>query len=190
MICEEEHFIPNNYFNNLDKILFTKDMIATKIKEMAEIISNDYNGKEILIVCLLKGAVIFGSDLIRYLTVPASIHFMSVSSYGNGICSTGNIIVKKDIDIDPKGRHVLIVEDLIDTGNTLVWIKNHFENKKVASLKMCCLLDKNIKRVTNINVDYVGFTCPDEFVVGYGMDFAEHYRTLPFIGVLKPEAYM
>lgn len=98
--------------------------------------------------------------------------------------------MKKDIDVDPKGKHVLIVEDLIDTGNTLAWVKKHFESKEVASFKLCCLLDKKARRIAEVDVDYVGFDCPDEFVVGYGMDFAEHYRTLPFVGVLKPEAYM
>ena len=116
--------------------------------------------------------------------------FVRSSILDSQTTSSGSINLKKDIDVDPKGKHVLIVEDLIDTGNTLAWVKKHFESKEVASFKLCCLLDKKARRIADVAVDYVGFDCPDEFVVGYGMDFAEHYRTLPFVGVLKPEAYM
>eukprot|EP00942_MAST-04A_sp_MAST-4A-sp1_P001597 g1597.t1 len=172
--------IPKKYHETLGKILFTEEMIEKRITEMAAQISKDYEGEEILIVGLLKGAILFVADLVRKLTVPSSINFIIASSYGHGV----------NIDVDPKGKHVLIVEDLIDTGNTLAWVKKHFESKEVASFKLCCLLDKKARRTANVDVDYVGFDCPDEFVVGYGMDFAEHYRTLPFVGVLKPEAYM
>ena len=114
---------------------------------------------------------------------------MVCSSYGAGTTSSGSIKLKKDIGIDPKGRNVIVVEDLIDTGTTLAWLKQHLLSKDVASLKICCLLDKKARRTSDVQVDYVGWECPDEFVVGYGMDFAEQYRTLPFVGVLKPEAY-
>ena len=115
---------------------------------------------------------------------------MVVSSYGRGTTSSGSVKLKKDLSIDPHNQHILIIEDLIDTGNTLLWIREHLKTKQCASVKICCLLDKKARRTANVDVEFVGFECPDEFVIGYGMDFADDYRCLPFVGVLKPSAYM
>jgi hypoxanthine phosphoribosyltransferase len=151
-------------------------------------ISKDYDGKQIIAVGLLKGSILFMADLIRQLTVPAAIDFICVSSYVD-TTSTGNIIMKKDLDMPVEGAHILVVEDLIDTGNTLAWIIDHIKAKKPASLKLCTLLNKEERRKVEIAVDYNGFMVEDKFVVGYGMDFNEQFRTLPYIGVLKPSAY-
>jgi hypoxanthine phosphoribosyltransferase len=181
--------IPKEYANNISKILFTEKQILKRIGELAIEISNDYHGKEIIICCLLKGAFFLVSDLVRRLTVKNQIDFMIVSSYDNRTKSSGSVKLEKDLSINPSGRHIIIVEDLIDTGTTLKWIKQHLLCKDVASLKICCLLDKKARRETKVQIDYCGFDCPDEFVIGYGMDFAEDYRSLPFVGVLKPEVY-
>jgi len=151
--------------------------------------NRDFEGESLLVVGLLKGAFMAVSDVARNLAVPNHIDFMVASSYGHGVTSSGVIKLKKDLGIDPSGRHVLIVEDLIDTGTTLEWIKRYLQTKKCKSIKICCILDKKARRTADVKVDYIGFLCPDEFVVGYGMDFAEDFRTLPFVGVLKPEAY-
>jgi len=157
---------------------------------MALQISKDFEGKNLLCVGILTGAVCFMTDLLKHMLVPYQIDFMSISSYGKGTTSSGSVNVKQDLSHDPSGKHVLIIEDLIDTGNTLKWLKSYLMTKNCASVKLCTLLDKKARRTeTDVAVDYVGFTCPDEFVVGYGMDFAENYRCLPFVGCLKPEAY-
>jgi len=158
-------------------------------RELAAEISRDYAGRKVLCVGLLTGCFVFLSDLLRSLLVAYEVDFMVVSSYGSGTTSSGSVKMKKDMSIDPKGRDVLIIEDLIDTGKTLEWIVAHLKTKGVESVRLCCLLDKKERRTANVHVDYVGFTCPDEFVVGYGMDFAEQYRCLPFVGVLAPHAY-
>jgi len=174
---------------NIDVVLFTQEEIQAKVKEMAVKISSEYKDKSIICVGLLKGAFVFTSDLCRHLTVPYQVDFMAVSSYGSSTESSGNVKIKKDIDIDPKGKHVLIIEDLIDTGNTLHWIQKHITSKDCASVKIVCLLDKTSRRTSPVKVDYIGWEIPDEFVIGYGMDFSENYRALPFVGVLKREAY-
>lgn len=181
--------VPPSQAMNIGKVLFTEQQIQQRVRELAEEISRDYVGKDVLIVGLLKGAFLVVADLARNLTIENQVDFMVCSSYGAGTTSSGSIKLKKDIGIDPKGRNVIVVEDLIDTGTTLAWLKQHLLSKDVASLKICCLLDKTARRTSDVQVDYVGWECPDEFVVGYGMDFAEQYRTLPFVGVLKPEAY-
>ena len=140
-------------------------------------------------VGLLKGSILFFADLIRHIDVPYKIDFMAVSSYGSGTTSSGTIKVKKDLDVDPTGRHLLIIEDLIDTGNTLAWLCNMLKTKSPASVKLCTLLNKKECRKVDVEVDFNGFDCPNKFVVGYGMDFDEDYRCIPFVGVLKPEAY-
>jgi len=148
------------------------------------------NNTPLLVIGLLKGAVMFLTDLARHLSVPYQIDFLTASSYGSGTTTTGSVKIRKDVDIDPSGRHVLLVEDLIDTGTTLDAISRHLLLvKHVKSLRIACLLDKKARRTVPMNVDYVGFQCPDYFVIGYGMDFNEDYRALPFVGVLKPEAY-
>jgi len=151
-------------------------------------ISTHYEGKRIVAVGLLKGSILFMADLIRQLTVPTVIDFICVSSYAD-THTTGNVIMKKDLDMSIEGAHVLIVEDLIDTGTTLAWILKHMQSKKPASLKLCTLLNKEERRLTPIDIDFNGFPVEDKFVVGYGMDFNEEFRTLPYIGVLKPSAY-
>lgn len=133
--------------------------------------------------------MVFLADLLRQFTIPYKVDFMVVSSYGSETTSSGSIRLRKDMALDPSGKDLLIIEDLIDTGNTLQWILNHLKGKGCASIKICCLLDKKERRTTPVAVDYVGFECPDEFIVGYGMDYAEDYRCLPFIGVLKTEAF-
>jgi hypoxanthine phosphoribosyltransferase len=175
---------------NIKTILFTEEMIAKRVKEMAKQISQDYKDvtpSEIIVVGLLKGSFIFVADLLRDLTVPHKIDFMVVSSYEG--TSSGNLRLKQDLGVDPDGKHILVVEDLIDTGKTLKWMKEHLASKNPASVRLACLLDKPERREVNVHVDYVGYTCPDEFVVGYGMDFDNDYRCMPFVGVLKPEAY-
>jgi len=181
--------LPQQWRVNIDKVLFTEQAIQGRVRELAAQISKEYAGKSILCVGLLKGAFVFTSDLTRYLTVPYQIDFMAVSSYGHGTTSSGSVKLKKDLDIDPRGKHILVIEDLIDTGNTLAWMLKHLASKDCASVKLCCLLDKKSRRTTAVNVDFCGWECPDEFVIGYGMDFAEEYRALPFVGVLKREAY-
>jgi hypoxanthine phosphoribosyltransferase len=185
----ENDRVPKEFIVNIEKVLFTESQIQQRVRCLAQQISQDFAGKELIVCGLLKGAFLFVADLSRYLTVRNKIDFIVASSYGDGTTSSGSVKLKKDIDIDPKGRHVIIVEDLIDTGTTLAWVKQHFISKEVASLKICCLLNKVERRVCNVPVDYCGWECPDEFVVGYGMDYAEDYRTLPFVGVLKRDAY-
>lgn len=171
-------------------MLFSSDQLQTRVKELAARISKDYAGESIIVVGLLKGAFMAVADVARHLTVPNEIDFMVASSYGHGSTTTSGVIkLKKDLGVDPSNRHILIVEDLIDTGTTLAWIKKYLLGKKPKSVKICCILDKYERRTANVKVDYVGYACPDEFVVGYGMDFSGHFRTLPFVGVLKPSAY-
>jgi len=182
--------ICSEWAKNIKHILFSEEQIQEKVRELASTISKHYAGKKILCVGLLTGAFVFVSDLLRHLTVPYEVDFMVVSSYGKGTETTGSVKLKKDLSIDPQGRHVLIIEDLIDTGHTLAWIKDHLRMKKCASVEIVCLLDKKARRTCAVEVDYVGFICPDEFVIGYGMDFADEYRCLPWVGVLKPSAYV
>ena len=181
--------IPEKYGRNIQKVLFTEKQIQERVQVLATQISQDYAGKNIIVCGLLKGAFLLVADLSRRLTVRNQVDFIVASSYGTETTSSGTVKLKKDIGIDPAGRHIVIVEDLIDTGTTLAWVKRHLESKGVASLRICCLLNKTARRTRDIAIDYCGWECPDEFVVGYGMDFAEDYRTLPFVGILKPEAY-
>jgi len=181
--------IPKEYAENIDRVLFSAAKIKAGVQKLGARISEDYAGKEILCVGLLTGAYTFVSDILRELTVPNMVDFMVLSSYGCGTTSQGSVKVKKDMSIDPRGKHVVIIEDLIDTGGTLKWVRKHLAGKDAASVKICCLFDKKARRTADVEVDYVGYECPDEFIVGYGMDFANHYRSLPFVGVLKPEAY-
>eukprot|EP00823_Brevimastigomonas_motovehiculus_P006220 TRINITY_DN504_c0_g1_i1.p1 TRINITY_DN504_c0_g1~~TRINITY_DN504_c0_g1_i1.p1 ORF type:complete len:227 (+),score=53.53 TRINITY_DN504_c0_g1_i1:62-742(+) len=180
---------PKQWKEQISQILFTSDEIQTTVKRMAAQISKDYEGKSIICVGLLKGAFMFMSDLCRHLTVPYCIDFMTVSSYGKAKVSSGSVKIKKDVDIDPAGQHILIVEDLIDTGLTLAWISKHLASKNCASVKIACLLDKPARRASScaVKVDYAGHQIPDLFVVGYGMDNVEEYRCIPFVGVLKPQ---
>lgn len=176
--------------NDIAQILVTEDEIKAKIDELGKILSEEYAGKNPVIIGVLRGVVVFFSDMIRKINVPCQIDFMYVSSY-KGTNSTGHMIVKKDISEDIKGRHVLILEDIFDTGRALDFTVKYLLSKEPASLKTCTLLDKPARRASYVTVkpDYVGFTIPNEFVVGYGLDYNEYYRNLPYVGVLKPEVY-
>ena len=172
------------------KVLVTQEEIQERIAQMGKEISQEYADKDPVILGVLKGVVVFYADMIRHITVPCQMDFMCLSSY-HGTTSTGNMIVKQDMSVDVTGRHVLILEDIFDTGNSLDFTYKHLLSKEPASLKICTFLDKPSRRKPGIDLkpDYVGYTVPNEFVVGYGLDFNEHYRNLPYIGVLKPEAY-
>ena len=176
---------------DIKEVLLSEEQIQSKVKEFAAIFSEEYAGKNPVFVGVLKGVVMFYADVIRHVTVPCQMDFMWISSYGSGAVSTGNMIVKRDVSEDLKGRHVVILEDIFDTGNSLDFVYKHLLSKEPASLKICTLLDKPERRnpAVTLQADYVGFTIPNEFVVGYGLDYDEHYRNLPYIGILKPEVY-
>ena len=173
---------------DIQRVLLTEEQIKARIKELGEELTREYEGKDPVIVGVLKGVVVFYADMIREIKCHNQMDFMCVSSY-RGTESTGRTMVSKDIANDIYGRHVLILEDIFDTGNSLEFICNHLLNKKPASLKICTLLDKPDRRVKPVEVHYSGFTIPDAFVVGYGLDYAEMYRNLPYVGILKPEVY-
>ena len=175
---------------HVDHVLIDQERLQARISELAGQVSRDYAGVDnLLLVCVLKGAIMFLSDLSRQLMVPHAIDFMAVSSYGASTESSGIVRILMDLETSILDRHVLIVEDIIDSGRTLDYITRNLTTRGPASLKICSLLDKKARREIPIPVDYVGFEIPDEFVIGYGLDFAELYRNLPFIGVLKPEFY-
>ena len=175
---------------DIEKVLISEEQIKEKIRELGERLSAEYAGKNPIFVGVLKGVVIFFADMVRAVDVPCEFEFMWVSSY-HGTDSTGTMQVKRDLSADIKGRHVVILEDIFDTGNSLDFVYNHLLSKEPASLKICTLLDKPSRRNPKITLqaDYVGFVVPNEFVVGYGLDYNEYYRNLPYVGVLKPEAY-
>jgi hypoxanthine phosphoribosyltransferase len=166
-------------------VLIDEDRLCDRIKEMAEKINRDYAGKSLHMIGVLKGSVFMMTELAKHITVPVTMDFMCVSSYGNGTESTGRVKIVKDLDEGIAGRDVLIVEDIIDSGNTLHYLQKVLEERKPASLKLCTLLDKPERRVVDdVTVDYVGFEIPDKFVVGFGLDYAQKYRNLPYIGVI------
>jgi hypoxanthine phosphoribosyltransferase len=175
--------------NDIQQILFSKEQIAERIKELGKTLSEDYAGKDPIFVCILKGSSLFFADLVREITVPINFDFMSISSYGDEFISTGQVKLLKDLDTAIENRHVVIVEDIVDTGTTLSYLIKNLEARAPASIKICTLLDKECRRKTDITPDYCGFKVGDHFVVGYGLDFENGYRHLPFVGVLKPEAY-
>lgn len=172
------------------RVLLTEEQIKARIAEMGAEISKEYEGKDPVVLGVLKGVVVFYADMVRHITVPCQMDFMCLSSY-QGTKSTGNMIVKQDMSVDVSGRHVLILEDIYDTGGSLNYTYHHLMSKSPASVKICTLLDKPERRRPGITLqpDWVGFTIPNEFVVGYGLDYNEHYRNLPYVGVLRPEAY-
>ncbi len=172
-----------------DKVLISKEDIESKVIEISKQLSADYQGLNPLFVCILKGSVFFFADLLRNVTTPAQIDFMVVSSYGSGTESSGELKVKMDLGVDIKDKHVIIVEDIIDSGNTLFLLKQLLLSRNPKSVKICTLLDKPDRRVKDVKVDYCGFQIPDEFVVGYGLDYAENYRTLPDVRVLSRSVY-
>lgn len=174
---------------DFEKVLFTPDQIAKKVREMGERIAADYEGKEILMVGILKGASVFMTDLARSIRLPVAFEFMIVSSYGAGTDSSGQVKIKKDLDIDIRGRHVIICEDIIDSGITMKHLMAILRKRQPASLALCALLSKPSRRVAEVTIDYCGWEVPDEFIVGYGLDYAERYRNVPAIGVLKRSIY-
>lgn len=175
--------------DDMKYILLTKEQIAERVKELGAEITRDYAGKKPLMVCILKGSVCFFADLIRAVDLPVHLEFMSASSYGNATVSSGKITVSGVLDDKIVGQDVILVEDIIDSGRTIAFLKNDMLGKGVASLKVCSLLDKPSRRVVDVKADYSGFEIPDEFVVGCGLDYDQDYRNFPDIGVLKPEVY-
>ncbi len=175
-------------YENFQKVLISEETLQVKVKELATKLSEDYKGKNPLFICILKGSVFFTADLLRYLTIPCQIEFMAVSSYQSGTTS-GEVKLVKDLNIPINNRHVVVIEDIIDSGNTLSYLKRLLEQRQPASVKLCTLLDKPERRKVDLEADYVGFTIPDEFVVGYGLDYAEDYRQIPEICILKREVY-
>jgi len=175
--------------SDLQSVLVTKEQIDAKLAELAEQIDAEYEGRELLLVGVLKGAVMVMADLARALSAPATMDWMAVSSYGAGTHSSGVVRILKDLDTDIKGRHVLIVEDILDSGLTLSWLLSNLGSREPASLNVCTLLRKPDAAKVDIDVKWVGFDIPNEFVVGYGLDYAEKYRNLPFVGTLAPHVY-
>jgi hypoxanthine phosphoribosyltransferase len=175
--------------NDVAEILLTEEQIRQRTRELAGEISRDYQGKDLLLICVLKGGIVFLVDLMRELTIPHAVDFMATSSYGDATESSGVVRILKDLDKPIEGRHVLIVEDIIDTGHTLDYLTRILRERSPASLRICTLLNKPDRREADITINYLGFNIPNKFVIGYGLDYGEHYRNLPFVGVLKPELY-
>lgn len=175
--------------DDIKEVLITEEQIRQKVAELGGRISRDYAGKNLLLVSILKGSVLFMADLMRQITIPLRIDFMSVSSYGSGVKTSGVVKIIKDLDIPLEGFDVLIVEDILDSGLTLSYLTEILRSRGPRSIKICTLLDKPDRRKAQVSPDYVGFVIPDEFVVGYGLDYAEKYRNLPFVGILKPQVY-
>ncbi len=174
----------------IEKVLFTEQELAAKVKELGARISEDYKGKEIMMVCILKGAFVFASDLMRAVSSDKlSIHFMVASSYGDKTVSSGHVVIKQDIEEPVAGKHIIIAEDIVDTGRTLSYVVDYLKGKGASSVEVCALFDKPERRVIDIEAKYKGFTIPDDFVVGYGLDYAGCYRNLPFLGILKRNVY-
>lgn len=167
------------------KVLITEEEVDARIRELGEKISKEYEGKQIHLICVLKGGVFFMCELSKRITVPVSMDFMCVGSYGDGTKSSGVVRLAKDLDESIENKEVLIVEDIIDSGNTLYYLMDVLRQRKPASLRLCTLLDKPDRRVKDVHVDWTGFEIPDEFVVGYGLDYAQKYRNLPYIGVVE-----
>ncbi len=174
---------------DVERILISREELMQRIEKLGQEITKDYEGQEILMIGVLRGAVIFMADLSRAIKVPVAIDFMAVSSYGTSTSSSGVVRIIKDLDEDVKGKHVLIVEDIIDSGLTLNYLVDYIKSRSPKTVKICTLLNKPDRRKVEVPITYNGFTIPDYFVVGYGLDYAEKYRNLPYIGILKPEVY-
>ena len=177
--------------NDIARVLLSEEQLQKRIREMAAEISRDYEGKNPTMVCILKGAVLFYTDLLRNMPIPITMDFMAVSSYGNKTKSSGEVEIRKDLSTSIENKHVIIVEDIVDSGFTLSYLTRMLASRGAASIKLVTLLDKPARRAPGIDLkaDYSGFVVGDEFVVGYGLDYAEKYRNLPYIGILKPEIY-
>lgn len=166
-------------------VLIPEEDVDKKIRELGEQISRDYEGKQVHLICVLRGSVFFTCELAKRITVPVSMDFMSVSSYGDGTKSSGVVKIVKDLDDSIENKDVIVIEDIIDSGRTLSYLLENLKSRKPKSLKLCTLLDKPDRRVTDVKVDYTGYEIPDEFVVGYGLDYAQKYRNLPYIGIVE-----
>ena len=177
------------YADLKDELLITRDQIAVRVKEMGAEITRDFEGKDLTVICILKGAVVFFVDLIREIDLPMTMDFMAISSYGSATKSSGVVQITRDLQRDISGRDIIIVEDILDSGNTLYFLTEYLKTKGAASVTIATLLDKPASREKPITADYAGFEVPDEFVVGYGLDYCQQYRNMPYIGVLKPEVY-
>ncbi|MCR5522319.1 MAG: hypoxanthine phosphoribosyltransferase [Clostridia bacterium] len=176
--------------NDIKGVYYSQEFLADKVKELGRRISSDYEGKNLLLVSILKGSVVFMADLMRAITVPCKIDFMCVSSYGSGTDNSSGIVkIEKDLDINLEGYDVLVVEDILDSGRTLNYVVSILKGRNPNSVRVCTLLDKPERRVVDLSADYVGAEVPDEFVVGYGLDYDQYYRNLPYIGILKKEVY-
>ena len=175
--------------DDVEEILLDAETIAARVAELGAQLASDYQGKDPVLVSVLKGALVFLADLMRSMDLPTSIDLMEVSSYGAATESSGQVRILKDLSKPIEGRDVIVVEDIIDTGLTLNYLLGYLADRQPASIKICCLLDKPARRLADIPIDYIGFTIPDRFVIGYGLDYDERYRNLPYIGVLKPSVY-
>ncbi|WNR44786.1 hypoxanthine phosphoribosyltransferase [Paenibacillus roseipurpureus] len=176
-------------YSDIQEVLYSEEQIQGKIKELGDLLSAEYEGKNPLVICVLKGAFIFMADLVKQIRVPLEIDFMAVSSYGQSTKSSGVVKIIKDLDVPVEGRHILIVEDIIDSGLTLSYLIDVLERRNAKTIAVVALFNKPARRTVELEPDYAGYVLPDEFVVGYGLDYAEKYRNLPFIGILKPEIY-
>jgi hypoxanthine phosphoribosyltransferase len=181
--------MPVIYHNDLSEILYTETDIAARVAELGAQISAEYEGKAIVLVGVLNGAVVFLADLMRHITVPVSMDLVAISSYGSYTSSSGVVRIMKDLDESVESQHVLIVEDIVDTGLTLNYLVDYMRQHNPASVKVAAMLSKPSRHKVKVHVDYLGFEVPDEFVVGYGLDYAQRYRNLPVVAVLKPEIY-
>ncbi|WP_026889654.1 hypoxanthine phosphoribosyltransferase [Clostridium beijerinckii] len=174
---------------DIQEILYSEEILSKRIKELASEISTDYKGRELLVVGILKGSVIFAAELIKNISIKCEIDFMAVSSYGSSTETSGVVRILKDLDNSIEGKDILVVEDIVDTGVTLTYLLKYLKARKANSIEIVALLNKQARRKSNLDVKYIGFEVPDGFIVGYGIDYAEKYRNLPFIGILKPEVY-
>jgi hypoxanthine phosphoribosyltransferase len=180
---------PVTIHDDVQEILLTHEQVAARVRELGAEIEADYEGRMPVLVSVLKGSIVFLADLIRATNLPVSVDLMELSSYGAGTETSGQVRILKDLSGSIEDRDVLVVEDIIDTGLTLNYLLRYLQDRHPASIRVCCLLDKPARRLTEIEIDYRGFTIPDQFVVGYGLDYDERYRNLPYIGVLRPSVY-
>lgn len=183
------HKNPAPLTEDLKSILLDEETIRRRVAELGQIIDDEYRGRDVLLVSVLKGSIVFMADLVRAITIPHEVDFMATSSYGNDTSSSGVVRILKDLNVSIEGRNVILVEDIIDSGNTLSYLARILQERRPATLRIMTLLDKPERREVPIHVDWIGFSIPNEFVVGYGLDYAEIYRNLPYIGVLKPDIY-
>lgn len=179
----------NQMLGDIKEILFSEEQLTKIVERIGEQISEDYKDKNLLLVSVLKGSVVFMADLMRAIKVPCEVDFMSVSSYGSGTKTSGIVKITKDLDINLEGYDLLVVEDILDSGMTLSYILEMMQARNPNSIRLCTLFDKPERRTVDVKADYVGAVVPDDFIVGYGLDYAQKYRNLPFVGVLKPEVY-